>query len=134
MTDELRRYDTTHGAALCVRNSASRTRAEGGSGGPASVAAASAAEALVFGVASAACAWAPNSAVLTAGRAAMGPAVGIHMPLSMSMLTRLLSERERSRAISMWTVAVALGITVGPLLGGSIQFRWGASCRLSHLS
>lgn len=84
--------------------------------------------AFVFGLASAACAWAPDATWLILARGLMGAAAGFYMPLSMSMLTRMFSGSDRSRAISLWTVAVALGIPIGPLLGGWLldHFWWGA--------
>ena len=84
--------------------------------------------ALVFGLSSAACAWAPSATWLILARGLMGAAAGFYMPLSMSMLTRMFSGSDRSRAISLWTVAVALGIPIGPLLGGWLldHFWWGS--------
>lgn len=84
--------------------------------------------AILFGIASAGCAWAPSAGWLIVASGAIGAAPGIYMPLSMSMLTRLFDGLDRSRAISAWTVAVALGIPIGPLLGGWLldHFWWGS--------
>lgn len=82
----------------------------------------------VFGAASALCAWSGSTGLLIVGRAILGAAAGVFMPLSMSMLARLFSGEERSRAVSAWTAAVALGIPVGPVLGGFLvdHFWWGS--------
>ncbi|MFJ6215673.1 MFS transporter [Streptomyces sp. NPDC092296] len=86
------------------------------------------AAALLFAIASGMCAWAGSTAWLIVARALLGGAAGVFMPLSMSMLTRLFHGAERSRAISVWTAAVALGIPAGPLLGGWLldHFWWGS--------
>ena len=83
---------------------------------------------VMFSIASALCAFAPSSGWLIVGRAFLGASAGVFMPLSMSMLTRMFEGAARSRAISVWTAAVALGIPVGPLLGGWLldHFWWGS--------
>lgn len=83
---------------------------------------------VLFSVASMSCAYAPSALWLILGRGLLGAAAGIFMPVSMSLLTRMFKGSDRSRAISVWTAAIALGIPVGPLLGGWLldHFWWGS--------
>ncbi|GAA0565750.1 DHA2 family efflux MFS transporter permease subunit [Paractinoplanes ferrugineus] len=83
---------------------------------------------VVFGAASAACAWAASTGDLIAARAVLGLGAAVIMPLSGSVLTVLFEDRERSRALSIWLTASALGIPLGPLLGGWLldNFWWGS--------
>ncbi|UPK76130.1 MFS transporter [Nocardioidaceae bacterium SCSIO 66511] len=82
----------------------------------------------VFGVASIVCAYADNAAQLIAGRAFLGIGAALMVPLSSSMLTRMFSGRERSRAIAVWATALSLGIPLGPVVGGWLleHFWWGS--------
>ena len=82
----------------------------------------------LFGIASAACAYAGGTGQLIAARALLGVASAVLMPLSAAVLTVLFDERERPRALSLWVTANALGIPLGPLLGGWLldHFHWGS--------
>ena len=82
----------------------------------------------VFGAASAACAWASSTGELIAARTALGLGAAVLMPLSGAVLTVLFDDKERSRALSVWLTASALGIPLGPLLGGWLldNFWWGS--------
>ncbi|GIM93407.1 MFS transporter [Paractinoplanes toevensis] len=82
----------------------------------------------VFGAASAACAWSASTGQLIAARTALGLGAAVLMPLSGAVLTVLFEDRERSRALSIWLTASALGIPLGPLLGGWLldNFWWGS--------
>jgi EmrB/QacA subfamily drug resistance transporter len=82
----------------------------------------------LFGAASVACAYAESSGQLIAARAALGLGSAMIMPLSAAVLTVLFDERDRGRALSVWVTASALGIPLGPLLGGWLldNFWWGA--------
>jgi len=83
---------------------------------------------LLFGVASVACAYAQTSGQLIAARAVLGLGAAVIMPLSGAVLTVLFDAKERSRAMSIWVTASALGIPLGPLLGGWLldNFWWGS--------
>jgi MFS transporter, DHA2 family, multidrug resistance protein len=50
------------------------------------------------------------------------------MPMSGAVLTVLFDEKERPRAMGVWVTASALGIPLGPLLGGWLldNFWWGS--------
>ena len=82
----------------------------------------------VFGAASAACAWSASTGQLIAARAVLGLGAAVIMPLSGAVLTVLFEGKDRSRALSIWLTASALGIPLGPLLGGWLldNFWWGS--------
>ena len=82
----------------------------------------------VFGAASAACAWAGSTGELIAARTVLGLGAAVLMPLSGAVLTVLFDDRDRSKALSVWLTASALGIPLGPLLGGWLldNFWWGS--------
>jgi MFS transporter, DHA2 family, multidrug resistance protein len=83
---------------------------------------------VLFGLASVACAYAQNAEQLIAARAALGLGAAVVMPLSGAVLTVLFDQSERARAMSIWVTASALGIPLGPLLGGWLldNFWWGS--------
>nr|WP_221381279.1 DHA2 family efflux MFS transporter permease subunit [Actinoplanes polyasparticus] len=83
---------------------------------------------MLFGAASVACAYAQTSGQLIAARAALGLGAAVIMPLSGAVLTVLFPAGERTRAMSIWVTASALGIPLGPLLGGWLldNFWWGS--------
>ncbi|MES9537168.1 DHA2 family efflux MFS transporter permease subunit [Actinomadura sp. NPDC000600] len=82
----------------------------------------------VFGTASLAGAFADGSGGVIAARAFMGLGAAIVTPLSMSMLPAIFPPHERTRAVAVWSSAMALGLPLGPLLGGWLleNFRWGS--------
>src|ERR1700712_2458818 len=83
----------------------------------------------LFGIASALCAWAGSPEMLIAGRALLGPGAAFMMPLSMGVLPTLFPDaKERSRAITIWVTSTALGLPLGPILGGWLldHFWWGS--------
>lgn len=83
---------------------------------------------IVFGAASAACAYADSAWELIAGRAILGLGAAFLVPLSMSIIPVLFSEEERPRAIGVWMMANALGIPLGPIVGGWLlnNYWWGS--------
>ncbi|SFB61166.1 drug resistance transporter, EmrB/QacA subfamily [Amycolatopsis marina] len=82
----------------------------------------------LFGVASVACAYAGSAELLIVARAVLGLGAAFMIPLSMSLLTVLFTAAERSKAIAIWSTAMALGIPLGPVLGGWLldHFWWGS--------
>jgi MFS transporter, DHA2 family, multidrug resistance protein len=82
----------------------------------------------VFGLASVACAYADSATTLIAARAVLGVGAAFMVPLSNSVLTKLFPAGERARAIAVLTMAMALGIPLGPVLGGWMldNFWWGS--------
>ena len=84
---------------------------------------------VLFGAASVACAYAATPGQLIAARAALGLGAAVMMPLSMAVLPVLFPDAaDRSRALSIWVTATAIGLPIGPLLGGWLldQLWWGS--------
>lgn len=73
---------------------------------------------LLFGVASALCAFADSPGELIAYRALMGVGGASVMPVSLSIVTVIFRPQERGRAIGIWSAAVGGAVAIGPVLGG----------------
>ncbi|MCQ4209151.1 MFS transporter [Streptomyces longispororuber] len=82
----------------------------------------------LFGLASLAGAAAGTPAAVIAARAVLGVGAAVIMPLSMAILPRVFDKEELPRAVAVWTAATALGMPVGPLVGGWLldHFWWGS--------
>ncbi|TDD85249.1 DHA2 family efflux MFS transporter permease subunit [Actinomadura darangshiensis] len=82
----------------------------------------------IFGLASLAGAFAGGTGGVIAARLFMGLGAAIVMPLSMSMLPAIFPPHERTRAVAVWSASTALGLPLGPLLGGWLlqNFWWGS--------
>lgn len=82
----------------------------------------------LFGASSLGCAFANSVAVLIVFRALLGASAGFFIPLSMAVLTRLFRGNNRTKAISVWTGAVGLGVPLGPVVGGWLldHYWWGS--------
>lgn len=83
----------------------------------------------LFGIASLACAYSQTAAQLIGARAVLGSAAAAIMPMSMAVLPILFPERgEQQRALTIWVTATALGLPLGPILGGWLlgHFWWGS--------
>jgi MFS transporter, DHA2 family, multidrug resistance protein len=82
----------------------------------------------LFGAASVGCAYASSAGELIAARAVLGLGAAFLIPLSMSVLPVLFSAVERPRAITIWVTATALGIPLGPIVGGWLldHYWWGS--------
>jgi EmrB/QacA subfamily drug resistance transporter len=83
---------------------------------------------LIFGAASLAGALAGGPTGVIVARTFMGVGAGIMMPLSMSILPSIFPPEERTRAVAIWSSSMALGLPLGPLLGGWLleHYWWGS--------
>ena len=74
---------------------------------------------LVFAAGSAAAAVAPSAGTLVAARVLTGLAAALVMPATLAAVVAAARD-DRSRGVAGWTGVVALGVAVGPLVGGAL--------------
>ena len=83
---------------------------------------------IVFTLASLLCGAAPSLRLLILARLAQGAGGALMLATGTAMLTDAVAPRSRGRALGLGAVAVALGTSVGPTLGGVItehlSWRW----------
>ena len=83
----------------------------------------------IFAAASVGCSYAGGADVLIAARAALGLGAAIMMPLSLAVLPSIFPDSsERARAFTIWVTSTAVGLPLGPILGGWLleHFWWGS--------
>ncbi|MGW0085228.1 MFS transporter [Streptomyces sp. NPDC003393] len=82
----------------------------------------------LFGVGSLLALASGGAGQLIAARAVMGVAASLVMPGTLAILVDVFPEHERPRALAVWGSASALGVAVGPVLGGTLagHFWWGS--------
>ena len=84
---------------------------------------------VVFGSGTLAAAFAGNAGMLILTRAFMGIGGALIMPSTLSILGDVFPDPvERTRAISIWAAMAAVGIALGPVLGGLLlaHYGWGS--------
>jgi EmrB/QacA subfamily drug resistance transporter len=74
----------------------------------------------LFGLASVACALAPNVGTLIAARAVQGAGAAVVMPLAMALLSAAYPAEKRGKALGIFSGVGGLGVLGGPLIGGAI--------------
>ena len=80
----------------------------------------------VFLAASLWCALSVSVGELIAARALMGLGAGIVFPLSLAVVSAAFGDADRPKAIGILTAGIALGLPLGPVLGGVLlqHFSW----------
>jgi EmrB/QacA subfamily drug resistance transporter len=83
---------------------------------------------VIFGLASVAGAFAATGGQLIAARAAMGIGGALIMPSTLSIIMDVFPQEERGKAMSVWAGMAAVGVGLGPLIGGALIeiFAWPA--------
>ena len=85
--------------------------------------------ALAFGITSVAAAFAPTAGLLIAARALQGVAGAGLMPSTLALLRSVFpDERQRMRAVGIWSASGAAGAALGPTVAGVLleHFYWGS--------
>ena len=81
-----------------------------------------------FGVTSLMCALAPTIELLVVGRALQGVAGALLTPAALAVIVAVFPEDERGKAVGSWTAWGAIGVVIGPLVGGQLvdtaSWRW----------
>lgn len=81
---------------------------------------------VVFTVASAACACAPDAGALIAARAVQGAGAAALLPATLALIPHMFgSPAARARAAVVWVAAGSLSVAAGPLAGGFLIDIWG---------
>jgi len=83
---------------------------------------------ILFGGFSLFAAYAQTSGQLISARALMGIGGALIMPSTLSILVHVFPAHERGKAIGIWAGMAAIGIPLGPVLGGWLleHFWWGS--------
>ncbi len=81
----------------------------------------------LFALGSVACAAAPSSEAFIAARVVLAVAGAGVIVMALSAVTVLFSERERPKAVGIWSAANFVALPIGPILGGWLltHYWWG---------
>lgn len=81
---------------------------------------------LVFLIGSLGCALTSHIGVLIGMRAFMGLGAAIIMPIVLAMVPIMFNDEDRPRAVGAMTAALAIGVPLGPIVGGYLlnHFSW----------
>jgi len=83
---------------------------------------------VAFAIASAACGLAPSLHGLVVARAIQGAGAALLVPGSLAIISASFGERDRGRAIGIWSGSTAITTAMGPILGGWLiehaSWRW----------
>jgi EmrB/QacA subfamily drug resistance transporter len=75
---------------------------------------------ILFTIASAACALAPNANALIAARAVQGLGAALVTPLSLTILAGVFPPERRGAVVGIWGAIGGLAVAGGPLVGGAV--------------
>src|SRR5271157_2258453 len=83
---------------------------------------------VLFGAASAACAYAGSVGALIGARAVLGIGAAAIFPLSLAVIPVLFGPEERQKAIALMASATFISFPIGPIVGGYLldHFWWGS--------
>jgi MFS transporter, DHA2 family, multidrug resistance protein len=83
---------------------------------------------VLFGISSAACAYATGVGQLIAARAVLGVGAAAIFPLSLAVIPVLFAPEERQKAIALMASATFISFPIGPIVGGYLldHFWWGS--------
>jgi DHA2 family multidrug resistance protein-like MFS transporter len=83
---------------------------------------------LIFALASVGGAFAATGGQLITARAVMGIGGALIMPATLSIIMDVFPQEERGKAMGVWAGMAAIGVGLGPLIGGSVieLFSWPA--------
>lgn len=77
--------------------------------------------AAIFGAASLAAAAAPDAPTLIASRTLLGAAGAMIAPSTLSLIRSMFQhDRQRAKALGIWTAGFAVGGVIGPVIGGAV--------------
>ena len=68
--------------------------------------------------------YAPSYGAMLAFRCLQGIGAALVLSCGAALITSLYSEQQRSRALGVYTMMMALGLMLGPLLGGALVAAW----------
>ncbi len=83
---------------------------------------------VIFGIASALCAYSTSVGTLIAARLLLGVGAAFILPLGMSVMPVFFEEKERTKALAILMGGVFLAYPLGPILGGWLltHYWWGS--------